>query len=371
MPFGPPDLDSRTFDALVHEAKQRIPRYLPEWTDLNESDPGIALVELFAWMTEATLYELNRAPDALRLKLLALLGYQTRPAQPARTELQFTLTAGIDSVIIPPETRVAASGATHPDGSPVIFETDEAVIAIGPVLSGVFALKAGAFAGCFSAPGGPVANPFEPFPTTTAASIADDGLYLCFTYATPFPTVDVDLALFLDDAPGEGFVYECTFGHPPPPPATWQWQYFDPAPAAWRAVDLLDDTTSALYRSGHVRFRFPSPPQTSDKLALLAGRTDVDAAYQALDGYWVRAQLVTASYEDAPRVVAVTTNTAPATQAVTERDEVVGGSYGIAAQVFALQHTPVLVRDARAHGRRGAGRAVAVEARRRLLRVRG
>ncbi|MGA8097521.1 MAG: hypothetical protein WB810_02555, partial [Candidatus Cybelea sp.] len=96
MPLAVPNLDTRTFDDLVAEAKQRIPRYLPEWTDLNESDPGIALVELFAWMTEATLYQLNQAPNALRLKMLQLLGYSTRPAQPAKTELQFTLASGVD-----------------------------------------------------------------------------------------------------------------------------------------------------------------------------------------------------------------------------------------------------------------------------------
>ena len=37
-----------------------IPRYAPGWTDHNVSDPGITVLELFAWLTEAMLYRINR-----------------------------------------------------------------------------------------------------------------------------------------------------------------------------------------------------------------------------------------------------------------------------------------------------------------------
>ena len=233
MPLAVPNLDTRTFDDLVAEAKQRIPRYLPEWTDLNESDPGIALVELFAWMTEAVLYQLNAAPNALRLKMLQLLGFTTRPAQPAQTQLQFTLGAGVDSVIVPAGTRVGASGATYDDGSPVIFETNAAVVAIGPVLQAVLAQKAGTYVPFFSDPSATKPPSFAPFPLLVGAA-ETDALYLCFTYASAFPNVDVDLAIFLDDAPGDYTnttaytdTYTCTFGLPPVPPGTWTWEYAD------------------------------------------------------------------------------------------------------------------------------------------------
>lgn len=339
MPFALPNLDARTYADLVAEAKQRIPRYLPEWTDLNESDPGIALVELFAWMTEATLYQLNRAPDVLRLKLLSLLGFSTRPAQPARTELQFVLAAGVDSVIVPAGTRVAASGATNPDGSPVIFETDAAVVAIGPVLQAAIALNAGVPVPFFSDPNKPKSLPFAPYPIAVASGDTD-ALYLCFTYAKAFPAVDVDLAIFLDDAPGNAGSYTCTFGHPPPPPARWTWEYIDAGTGAWRALHLLADETATLYRSGHVRFRFPGTPLVNQEFA---GRTEPQLAdYVSLTGVWVRARLTSATYEQAPSIVAITTNTAPATAAVTVRDETIGGSYGTASQSFTLAHAPVL-----------------------------
>ena len=44
------NLDDRTFQDLVREARAMIPHYCPEWTDHDLSDPGITLIELFAWM---------------------------------------------------------------------------------------------------------------------------------------------------------------------------------------------------------------------------------------------------------------------------------------------------------------------------------
>ena len=73
MPLTPPDLDRRRFDDLVAEARQRIPRYTPEWTNFNDSDPGMTLVKLHAWMTETILFSLNQVPD---LNYIAFLNDQ-------------------------------------------------------------------------------------------------------------------------------------------------------------------------------------------------------------------------------------------------------------------------------------------------------
>ena len=47
----------------LDEAKRLIPTYCPEWTNHNVSDPGVALIELFAWMTDLLLFRLNRVPE--------------------------------------------------------------------------------------------------------------------------------------------------------------------------------------------------------------------------------------------------------------------------------------------------------------------
>ena len=80
-----PNLDDRKFQDIVDEAKRLIPSFCPEWTNHNLSDPGVALIELFAWMTEMTLFRLNQVPDAFYTRMLNLLGFEPFPASAART----------------------------------------------------------------------------------------------------------------------------------------------------------------------------------------------------------------------------------------------------------------------------------------------
>src|SRR6476646_659322 len=124
MPLEAPILDDRRFADLVAEAKSLIPRYAPEWTNFNESDPGITLVQLFAWMTEILLYRLNRVPDLNYIKFLQLIGIELEPGTAASADLTFTLSRNnIDSVVVPAGSQVAA--ATTGGGDPLLFETDE------------------------------------------------------------------------------------------------------------------------------------------------------------------------------------------------------------------------------------------------------
>ncbi|NIM10477.1 MAG: hypothetical protein GTO45_00665 [Candidatus Aminicenantes bacterium] len=68
------NLDNRTFEQLVEEAKKRIPIYAPQWTDFNLHDPGITLIELFAWLTEMQIYRLNKVTDESYRTFLKLVG---------------------------------------------------------------------------------------------------------------------------------------------------------------------------------------------------------------------------------------------------------------------------------------------------------
>ncbi len=89
MPLQVPQLDDRSFEQLFAEAKARIPVHTPEWTNLNDSDPGITLVQLFAFMTDNLLYRSNRIPEANRLAFLKLLNIPLQPAMPARGLVAF------------------------------------------------------------------------------------------------------------------------------------------------------------------------------------------------------------------------------------------------------------------------------------------
>lgn len=82
MPITIPNLDNRRFSDLVDEALAIIPRYAPEWTNHNPSDPGITLIELLAYVTEILLYRLNRVTRENRIQFLRLL----QGAAPEKTQ---------------------------------------------------------------------------------------------------------------------------------------------------------------------------------------------------------------------------------------------------------------------------------------------
>jgi hypothetical protein len=74
MPIKPPNLDDRRYADIVTEARALIPQYCPEWNNFGDADPGMTLVQLFAWMTELTIYRLNRVPDKTYIHFLNLSG---------------------------------------------------------------------------------------------------------------------------------------------------------------------------------------------------------------------------------------------------------------------------------------------------------
>jgi hypothetical protein len=73
MPIPLPQLDDRTYNDLVEEAIALMPSLYPEWTDRNPTDPGITLIELFAWLTEMQLYQCDRIGNGQREAFLRLL----------------------------------------------------------------------------------------------------------------------------------------------------------------------------------------------------------------------------------------------------------------------------------------------------------
>src|SRR5499427_10119321 len=90
MPIPNPILDDRSYQQLRYELVRRIPVYAPEWTDHNASDPGITLIELFAFLGENLLFRFNQIPDATKLAFLRLLQIPLRPRGVAQGLLSLT-----------------------------------------------------------------------------------------------------------------------------------------------------------------------------------------------------------------------------------------------------------------------------------------
>src|ERR671930_441652 len=90
MPLPTPILDDRSYQQLRDELVRRIPVYAPEWTDHNPSDPGITLIELFAFLGENLLFRFNQIPESTRLQFLRLLDVPLRPRAVASGLVRFT-----------------------------------------------------------------------------------------------------------------------------------------------------------------------------------------------------------------------------------------------------------------------------------------
>ena len=72
MPLEPPALVGRNYAELLGELLRRIAVEDPEWTDFNQSDPGITLVELFAFLTESLLWHLDERRRIRRRRLVLI-----------------------------------------------------------------------------------------------------------------------------------------------------------------------------------------------------------------------------------------------------------------------------------------------------------
>jgi hypothetical protein len=117
MPLPLPNLDDRRWADLVEEGRALIPRYSRQWTDHNISDPGVTLIELFAWMTESSVYALNRITTAHRHRFLSLLGFAPEPPRPAHTMLALSPAPGTAAFQLPAGVEFVAqtpAGATFP-----------------------------------------------------------------------------------------------------------------------------------------------------------------------------------------------------------------------------------------------------------------
>lgn len=121
MPLIAPKLDDLDFATVETMLRERIPLVAPEWTDHNDSDPGIALIQLFAYLAEQVSYRLNRVPEKSYVEFLKLVGVRLTPAVAATTRMAFALTkpATATRLLIATGAQITAKAPKSP-----VFETD-------------------------------------------------------------------------------------------------------------------------------------------------------------------------------------------------------------------------------------------------------
>jgi hypothetical protein len=323
-----PRLDDHTYDSIVAEMRSRISRYTPEWkpvwSDLNDSDPGITMIQVFAWLGEMLGYRMNQVPELNHLKFLQLLGVELRPAEPAEVQITFPMLPAHPSstAIVPRGAQVIAE--TEGGGPPLVFEATQALPVLRARLAALLAYD-GQVEYQPVTEASAHSQPFQPFGPTASAGAA---LLLGFDDPGPFPAAEFTLYAWAGTQ-GRVAPVTCGIGAAPVfPSATVQWTAW--TGIDWAPVTQLKDETLAFTRTGAIVLRTPE------------GLAKTQLPGEPVPLFWLRGELSAAAYERPPSLLALRTNTMTLTQMETVRDEVLGGSTGRPNQSFRLSNVPVL-----------------------------
>jgi predicted phage baseplate assembly protein len=322
------NLDDRRFQQLVDEAKRKIPQLCPEWTNHNVSDPGVALIELFAWMTEISLFRLNQVPDNFYTHMLNLIGCDIFPAKAATADITFWVSGTPQEVFVPAGTQLSSASTV---GDAVVFTTlADAVITQPKPFTALTTVGDDRYEDVWDelTKGPTLVECFPRSPLTPG-----DAFYIGFEESLAGRVIRLDVAA---TAEGIGVV---------PDRAPIDWQVYEGT--GWIEAEIPTlvgeatpaDTTGGLNRDGSVTLIIPPVHEPTDVNGTRA--------------FWLRARLrgatrVTPTYQRSPqlRTLAVSTigGTAPAEHSQIITDEILGMSDGKPGQVFRCGSQPVLER---------------------------
>lgn len=299
-----PNLDDKTFEDLVKEARSLIPHYAPEWTDHNFTDPGITFIELFAWLAEMQIYQLNRVTDINYRKFLKLAGLYPYDASPAKV--------GIISESIN-EIEAGMQVFTKLDTENIIFEIEEDINLIKGNLRSVITLndsrkidnteanKKGIFFKAFGE------NPKE-------------GDELQLEFDTSIPDKDFQITFLLH----EENLTIAEIRSKIIPSVNLEWEYF--IDEKWNAFNIKEDTTQAFTGSGKIIL---SLPQNGRNKKI----------------YRIRCRIAQGNFELPPLVESIKLNIVTAIQIETIKNEDMGKSSGFPDQNVFFKKKPVLRTD--------------------------
>ena len=344
-----PNLDDRDFNDLVDECLLRIPRYCPEWTNYNPSDPGVTLVELFAWLTDQMLLRFNQLPIRNYIAFLELLGIRLQAPVPAQTDITFYLTTALDEeYTIAAGTEVATERTETEEA--IVFSTDNDLIIGIPSLRHFLS-----------------AETAEEKPEVLRDRFTNlwnqqpdgewEGRELNLFEEQPSPG-NCFYIVFDSENSIEGNVLAITFKgeaatsigiNPDYPPLSWSaWNG-----VAWESVllEATDDQTKGFSFSDINEPGDDTVPE-ADVILHLPVRFPV-TNFTSYQGRWLRCvynqpEAEQPGYSSSPRIVSLSLRsiggTVLANQSSVIEDELLGESDGTPGQTFQLQEFPVLSR---------------------------
>ncbi|MGK7891974.1 MAG: putative baseplate assembly protein, partial [Leptolyngbyaceae cyanobacterium] len=342
------NLDDRQFKDLVEECLLRIPRYCPEWTNHNPSDPGITMVELFGWLTDQMMMRFNQVPRRNYVVFLELLGIRLQPPAPAYTPLTFYLSASLPEPYTIPATVAVATERTETEEA-IVFTTDRPLTIGLPHIQHLLTAD--------TAP--PVPNVLQDR-LSVQWTRHSDGRWAGREQMIFNPTPQPGNALYVVLDPEQaldGIVIAVHFSgeaatptgvRPTAPPRQWEaWNGQTWVPVLMRESDdgtngfsFYDTGSDSAIQQGEVILHLPQQLPVTE--------------FGSYRGRWVRCVCTDpapgiAPYTSSPRLFSVSARAiggaVDAYQCTVIHNELIGESNGQAGQTFQLQSTPILPRQ--------------------------
>ncbi len=306
-----PKLDDKTYDEIVQEARSLIARYAPGWTDHNIHDPGITFIELFAWIAEMQIYQLNQVTEANYRKFLKLVGINPLSAQPARVDITFR------EVTVEKLIEAGTQLITKVGTKKIVFETEEDYTLIPTSLKSIITKYNS------QTMDNTRANEKDDIHFAAFGEKAPEGAKLLLGFNDELPLkkeFQITFALFEKDLPPAGRHGDEREQISPSVEVVWEYL----SEGTWKALTVRKDSTLALMRSGRVVFIRPSSMDKKDQL------------------YWIRCRLKKGHYEINPQINRILLNTVSVVQVETIQNENPGTGRGIPGQVVQLKKHPVI-----------------------------
>ena len=271
MALPAPNLDDRGYADLVDDAVRLVRAHCPGWTDEHPSDPGVTLIEAFAFLADQLIFRLNQVPDRLHVKFLDLIGVRMFPPTPARADLTFWLSSPASAeTAVPAGTQAATARSDAID--PIVFTTVRDAVALPCEVTAVRVRGAG---DASSTDRTAQLSAGVAVPAFGDPPADGDLLLVCLDRAVPRCAVELEV-----DCATEGVGID-----PEHPPLVWE--AFDGQ--GWLPCRVFRDGTGGLNAAGSVVLDVPA----EHRGGLVDGR----------HGAWLRARVVTPA-GSAPRYTA-------------------------------------------------------------------
>lgn len=276
-------LDDENYNEILDEAKNIIISLYPEWTDFNEHDPGITLLELFAMLKESQQFFADRIGEEHKKKYLKLLGVRRKSKQPARCLVQIRADENYRLLL------------NHKlDAESLCFENTRKKQTVRGDVSCCMAVCGGRMEDVIGRGQLELENMLH-FWAFGKNAEEKNQFYLCFDEPLPLRSwMDLYIEAYqgwpIKRNPLKGFNFV--------PPVHLKWQYY--TKEGWKTFGNVQDETWAFLFDGFIRFAVEEPME--------------EITVCGMKGYFIRAVLWEGEYDVPPALTRISMNICEAVQ---------------------------------------------------------